>query len=251
MGIESLSNWLRLAAQTTSPLALTLVQLRAGQIGGLMDDEDSGLPRRLCAPKVPEVLEGLRELRTRVEGGDDALVSRLERRIEEKRGLNVELAQDAARLRYLLAGGDARPLRGAVASMAASFNQLGENHHRQGRLDAAEHFYLRSLSFAEASLNADHAFFRLVLNNLAAIHFSRGELDHAEFLCRRALKITEKVFGKDHADYARCLVNLVDIYAARGEAKVARGFLRRALPILKQALGADHPEVIKISKRDV
>lgn len=207
------------------------------------------MSERLCDPKGASVMAGLRELKEGVDRADPMLIASLSRGIEEAPDVNAGLAADSERLRVMLTGGDTRTLRRTVASLANFFLKQAEAQHQQGRLDAAEHFYLRSLSFAQASLPADHAFFRLILSDLAALHFSRGELDRSEFLCRRSLKVTEKALGQSHPDYGRGLVNLASIYEAKNEAKISRKLLTRALPILRRALGPNHAEVLGVSKK--
>jgi len=250
MGLEHLSRWLAAATQTTSPLALTLVHLRAHQLGNLLESgKADGMSERLCDPKGMSVMAGLQELKDGIDRADPALMASLLRGLEETPDVNAGLVADAVRLRVMLTGGDTRPLRQTVASLANFFLKQAEVQHEQGRLDEAEHFYMRSLSFAQASLPAGHVFFRLILSDLAALHFSRGELDRSEFLCRRSLKVTEKTLGQAHPDYGRGLVNLASIYEAKKEAKISRKLLTRALPILRGALGPNHAEVLGVSKK--
>jgi tetratricopeptide (TPR) repeat protein len=129
------------------------------------------------------------------------------------------------------------------ARLATSLNNLALVYDSQGKYDAAEPLYKRSLAIAEKALGPEHPGVATGLNNLAALYRAQGKYDAAEPLYKRSLAIREKALGPDHPDMATSLNNLAVLYDTRGKYDAAEPLYKRSLAIREKALGPDHPAV--------
>jgi tetratricopeptide (TPR) repeat protein len=116
----------------------------------------------------------------------------------------------------------------------------------QGRMDAAQARYEKTLALATEKLGADHAGTITTLNQLATIYRDRGRLEDARKAYERALSSRETVTGKDHPDVAAALGNLGIVLVQEGKFDEADKAYDRALAINKAAYGDVHPEVANI-----
>ncbi|KAJ1444239.1 Tetratricopeptide repeat-domain-containing protein, partial [Pelagophyceae sp. CCMP2097] len=76
--------------------------------------------------------------------------------------------------------------------VATSLNNLASLLKKQGKLDAAEPLFRRSLEISEKQLGPNHPYFATSLNNLALLLWHFGRLDAALPLQERATSIFER-----------------------------------------------------------
>ncbi|NJR51652.1 MAG: tetratricopeptide repeat protein [Leptolyngbyaceae cyanobacterium CSU_1_3] len=82
--------------------------------------------------------------------------------------------------------------------LARSLSYLGLLYKSQGRYEAAEPLYVRSLQIREQQLGGDHPATATSLNNLAMLYESQGRYEEAEPLYVRSLEINQKTLPENH-----------------------------------------------------
>ena len=127
-------------------------------------------------------------------------------------------------------------------NLALSLNNLAGLYRSQGRYEAAEPLYRRSLEIDEKVYGPDHPSTATSLNNLAALYRSQGRYEAAEPLYRRSLEIRERLLGADHPHTASSLNNLAVLHGYQNRWGEAERLLLRALEIRVQKLGEVHPD---------
>jgi tetratricopeptide (TPR) repeat protein len=91
--------------------------------------------------------------------------------------------------------------------IAVNLNNLAAVYAAQGKLEAAEQMYCRSLAIKEKLLGADHPDTAVTLNNLALLIKRRGELTRAATMYSRALTIFERALQPTHPCLLTCRTN--------------------------------------------
>ncbi|CAB1096777.1 unnamed protein product [Ectocarpus sp. CCAP 1310/34] len=115
----------------------------------------------------------------------------------------------------------------------------------QGKYDAAEPLYVRSLAIREKVYGPDHPEVATSLNNRAEFLRHQGKYEEAEPLHDRSLAILEKVLGPDHLDVAIVLNNWAETLHRQGKYEEAGPLYVRSLAIREKVSGPDHPVVAK------
>ncbi|MGV0024741.1 FxSxx-COOH system tetratricopeptide repeat protein [Phormidesmis priestleyi] len=128
-----------------------------------------------------------------------------------------------------------------ITDWALLLNRAGYYLKEQGRYEAAEPLYVRSLRLYEQQLGADHPDTASSLNNLAALHWVQGQYEAAELSYTRSLQTCEQRLGADHHSTAIILNNLAELYKSQGRYDEAEPLYVRSLQIREQQLGVDHP----------
>ena len=100
---------------------------------------------------------------------------------------------------------------------ATSLNNLAALYNSQGRYEAVEPLYQRTLAIREKSLGPEHPDTAQSLNNLAELYLAHGKYGEAEPLFKRSLTIREEVLGPDHPNTALSLDNLAGLYGLAEE----------------------------------
>jgi len=127
--------------------------------------------------------------------------------------------------------------------VASSLNNLAGLYIKEGKYEAAEPLFERSLAIYEKALGPDHPDVAATLSNLGVLYKEQARYSDAEPLFDRALDIFEKALGRNHPDVAPALMNRANLYRAQGNNTAAVQLLERSLAIIELALGPDHSDV--------
>ena len=128
-------------------------------------------------------------------------------------------------------------------TLISSLSNLAEIYRRTGRVEEAEHLYLRALAIGEKALGAYHLDVANALLGLAHLYSMVDRFKEAEPLYQRALAIEEKALGPYHLDVAALQETLGLQYQIVCRFKEAEHFYLRALATQEKALGPNHKSV--------
>jgi len=134
---------------------------------------------------------------------------------------------------YTLAIEEAEKFGPSDPRLATSLNNLAELYRTQGKYDAAEPLYKRSLAIYEKALGPDHPNVATSLENLANLYHVQGDYAKAEPLYKRSLAIREKALGPDHPNVATSLENYAKFLRATNRQTEAEKLEERAAAIRK------------------
>ncbi|KAI9770642.1 MAG: hypothetical protein M1839_003091 [Geoglossum umbratile] len=117
---------------------------------------------------------------------------------------------------------------------------IGINLERQGKYEAAEEMYRRSLEGMEKVLGKDHRDALGTMASLGDALYNQEKYEAAEEMYQRALEGMEKVLGKEHRDTSATAIGLGDAIHCQDKYKAAEETYRRALKGMEKVLGKDH-----------
>lgn len=123
---------------------------------------------------------------------------------------------------------------------ARAFYGVGAMLLRQGRVDEAEEYFLRSLAIRERRIGREHRHLVHALNELAVLRRGAHRYAEAEEPLRRVLSIQERRHGPHHPRTADALHQLAHLAQRAGRYAEAESLNRRILAIRERELGAAH-----------
>jgi tetratricopeptide (TPR) repeat protein len=114
----------------------------------------------------------------------------------------------------------------------------------QGRLEAAERMYNRTLDIREKTMGSEHTSTLAIINDLGILYRLRGRLDDAERMYNRALDVREKTMGPEHPSTLAIINNLGILYRRRGRLEDAERMYNCALAGYEKAFGLEHTSTL-------
>ncbi|WP_417909013.1 tetratricopeptide repeat protein [Candidatus Electronema sp. PJ] len=126
---------------------------------------------------------------------------------------------------------------------ARAAHELAWCYEYQGRYNAAEPLYKRSLEIWEQATGIEYLHVAAILRTLANLYRYQGRYAEAEPLCKRSLEIFEQALGKEHSHVTTTLRTLANLYRDQGRYEEAEPLFQRALSILQAKLPAGHSRI--------
>lgn len=120
------------------------------------------------------------------------------------------------------------------------FDELAFMLHTSGRMDAAERYYLRSLTLRESHYGLDSDSCIPVMHRLGVLYRVRGRFEHAEYFYNRTLILTAKYSGAASLDVATRSNYLAGLYLAWGKYGRVGDFIASSISIYRKEMGEDH-----------
>lgn len=120
------------------------------------------------------------------------------------------------------------------------FDELAFMLHTNGRMDAAEKYYLRSLTLRESHYGVDSNSCIAVMHRLGVLYRVRGRFEQAEYFYNRTLILTAQHSGAASIEVATRSNYLAGLYLAWGKYGRAGDFIDKSISIYREELGEDH-----------
>ena len=124
----------------------------------------------------------------------------------------------------------------------ATQGMFGSVYLAQKRYLLAEESYKKSLAILQKTVEPDHPFVAVTLNNLAESYYLQGRYDQAEPLYQRSLEMLEKTLGSDHPHLATGLENYSALLRVTSRASEAKKMEALAKAIRAKQARLENPQ---------
>ncbi len=129
------------------------------------------------------------------------------------------------------------------ASVANTYNALGNLVSDQGNFEKAREYYKRTLEIRKQVLPEDHMHIADTYQNLGILEYSEGDYDKAIEFMMKGFEIEKRILPPKHPNLASTYNNLGVMYDLKGDFERALEFYQNALDIRREIFGEQHPLV--------
>ena len=129
------------------------------------------------------------------------------------------------------------------ASVAGSYNNLGNVLRKLGEYNEAKEYYQKALVITNKNYGLAHAEVVTSYNNLGVVFSDLRQHSKAKEYHEKALVIERKIYGEEHADVARSYNNLGNVHSDLGHYNQAKDYHEKALMIRMKIYGEEHADI--------